>query len=101
MVKHRMGLNMPIFDPTFYTPMPVILSSLEVNVAILCGSIPIFWPVIRQFGFDKIVIVNEVTVKSEPRTTRDEEDEIELTWGLDRKKTPSKPTLNGSTNSAF
>jgi hypothetical protein len=67
MLRYHLGLNENRVDSTFYSPVPVILGSLEINVAILAASIPIFWPVVKHFGFFKITVVNEVTVESEPR----------------------------------
>jgi len=38
----------PYPDPTWFTPIYVILSSIEIDLAIICASIPIFWPIIEQ-----------------------------------------------------
>ncbi|KAF2131091.1 hypothetical protein P153DRAFT_337327 [Dothidotthia symphoricarpi CBS 119687] len=38
----------PYPDPTWYSPIYVILSCVEVQLAIICASMPIFWPMIEQ-----------------------------------------------------
>jgi hypothetical protein len=38
----------PYPDPTWFTPIYVVLSCIEVQLAIICASIPIFWPIIEQ-----------------------------------------------------
>ncbi|KAF2804669.1 uncharacterized protein BDZ99DRAFT_425517 [Mytilinidion resinicola] len=57
----------PVFDVTWYAPPIFIFSSLEVEVAILCASIPIFWPLVASLSFGKILVVNEISVHSAPR----------------------------------
>ncbi|OCK81657.1 hypothetical protein K432DRAFT_247611, partial [Lepidopterella palustris CBS 459.81] len=63
---NRAGTS-PVFDVTWYAPPIFIFSSLEIEVAILCASIPIFWPVISQLSFGKILVVSEIEVRSEAR----------------------------------
>lgn len=63
----RVG-TVPVFDPTYATPTVYIFSVLEINVAILCASIPIFWPLVTSLGSNKILIVNEVEVRTERRS---------------------------------
>ncbi|KAF1953064.1 hypothetical protein CC80DRAFT_165408 [Byssothecium circinans] len=60
--------TVPIFDPTFATPTVYIFSVLEINVAIMCASIPIFWPLVTSLASNKILIVNEIEVRSERRS---------------------------------
>ena len=76
MQRNHLGFDTIPPDPTWYPPTTVLLSVIEINTAMLTASIPIFWPVLRQFSFDRIVVVNEIIVKSEPRA----DDELELTW---------------------
>ena len=98
-----MGLVPPNADTTFYTPLTVISSCLEVNTAVLCASIPVFWPVIKHLGFSgPITVVNEVTVKSEPRSNvvaddRLDDDERQLTWDPLRQNYPLKETASRGT----
>ncbi|KAF2635614.1 hypothetical protein P280DRAFT_411315 [Massarina eburnea CBS 473.64] len=60
--------TVPIFDPTFATPTVYIFSVLEINVAIMCASIPIFWPLVAALTSNKILIVNEIEIRSERRS---------------------------------
>lgn len=57
--------TVPILDMSYHTPVVYIFSVLEVNIAILCASIPIFWPMISSFAADKILVVNEIVVHVE------------------------------------
>lgn len=50
-----------LFDSTFYAPETVLLSSLEVNLASICASVPIFWPVLRRQVF-RILVTKEVEI---------------------------------------
>jgi hypothetical protein len=64
---HRAG-TVPIFDVTWAIPTVFIFSILEINVAIWCASIPIFWPLVERLATNKILIVNEIEVRSERRS---------------------------------
>lgn len=57
-----------LVDSTYYAPDTVLLSSLEVNLASICASVPIFWPLLRQQVF-RILVTKEVEI------TRDDRDE--------------------------
>jgi hypothetical protein len=46
-----------------------ICSVLEVNVAILVASIPIFWPLVEKFAANKILVVNEIEVRTSRRSS--------------------------------
>ncbi|OAA65666.1 hypothetical protein SPI_02453 [Niveomyces insectorum RCEF 264] len=50
-----------IFDSTYYAPVTVLLASLEVNLASICASVPIFWPVLRQQVF-RVLVTKEVEI---------------------------------------
>lgn len=60
----RLG-TIPVFDTTFATPLAFIASVLEVNMAITCASIPIFWPLVTAGFGDKILVVNEIIVRTD------------------------------------
>ncbi|ORX92793.1 hypothetical protein BCR34DRAFT_500434 [Clohesyomyces aquaticus] len=64
--QNRAG-TVPIFDPTFAAPAVFIFSVLEVNIAILCASIPIFWPYVSSLAANKILVVNEIEVRTSRR----------------------------------
>jgi hypothetical protein len=67
-LSHRRVGTVPVFDVTFYTSTVYIFSVLEIDVAILCASIPIFWPLVASFATNKILIVNEIEVRTERRS---------------------------------
>ncbi|KAJ4299100.1 hypothetical protein N0V90_004344 [Kalmusia sp. IMI 367209] len=60
----RIG-TVPVFDPSYATPTVYIFSALEVNMAILTASIPIFWPLVTSLAANKILIVNEIEIRTE------------------------------------
>ena len=37
-----------VYDGSFYTPGPVLLAAIEVGLASVCASVPIFWPVLSH-----------------------------------------------------
>jgi hypothetical protein len=58
--------TVPIFDPTFATPLVYISSVLEINMTILCASIPIFWPLVVEGWRGKgILVVNEIEIRTD------------------------------------
>ncbi|KAH3913948.1 hypothetical protein HBI56_055710 [Parastagonospora nodorum] len=57
--------TIPIIDMPYHTPLIYVFSVLEVNVAIIAASIPIFWPVIANMATNKIWVVNEIEVRVE------------------------------------
>jgi hypothetical protein len=59
-VDHKAGLS-PYPDFTWWTPISIILSCLEVDLAIICASMPIFWPVIEK-QFTAIFVSHEIRV---------------------------------------
>jgi hypothetical protein len=60
----------PTHDPTWYGPKSILLMVLEVNVASICASVPIFWPVLRPF-LGAIFVTREFSVKHEVREITD------------------------------
>ncbi|KAI1778737.1 hypothetical protein F4818DRAFT_402328 [Hypoxylon cercidicola] len=78
-VQHR-ATTSPTFDPTWYAPISVILGALEVNIASICASVPIFWPSLKA-RLDEIFVTTEVTITRNRRSNRLSEqvgDRIEL-----------------------
>ncbi|KAF2463101.1 uncharacterized protein BDR25DRAFT_298639 [Lindgomyces ingoldianus] len=59
--------TVPVFDPTFAAPAVFVFSVLEVNIAILCASIPTFWPFVTSLAANKILVVNEIEVRTDRR----------------------------------
>ncbi|PVH98240.1 hypothetical protein DM02DRAFT_615956 [Periconia macrospinosa] len=64
----KKGGTVPVFNITHSTPTVYIFSVLEINVAIICASIPIFWPLVTSLTSNKIFIVNEIEIRSERRS---------------------------------
>jgi hypothetical protein len=88
-VKTQAGF-FPVLDPTWNEPGPTLLSFVEVYVAAICASTPVFWPVISQ-QLTKIFVMYEFKVSSE---ARHRDDEVELAH------TESWPAGTKSTNSS-
>jgi hypothetical protein len=87
---------------TYHTPVVYIFSVLEVNIAIIAASIPIFWPVISSMAINKIWVVNEIEVRVET-TSRNPSlstnGEIDLAeQGPWTKLEDSKDDFGGKTN---
>lgn len=81
--------TLPTFDPTWYGPTPIVLSSIEVSLATMCASLPVFWPVIKKSLGPYIMVTHEVKITREsrygpgstsrPRLQRDDDDDdVEL-----------------------
>ncbi|KAH9874361.1 hypothetical protein IAQ61_003550 [Plenodomus lingam] len=65
------------FDFTWWYPQVLIISCLEVDFAIMCASMPIFWPtVIASFG--QIFVTNEVRVTHHQRLVDNGGDNFEM-----------------------
>jgi hypothetical protein len=60
-VQHGAALH-PYPDFTWWAPSSIILSCLEIDLAIICASVPIFWPVIQK-SFAAIFVSFEVEIK--------------------------------------
>jgi len=50
-----------MYDFTWWWPEVLIFSCLEVNFAIMCASMPIFWPTVMA-AWTQISVTHEVTV---------------------------------------
>lgn len=59
-------------DPTWYGPKSIVLAAIEVNLATVCASVPVFWPMITQ-GLGKIFVTQEVHVVHQHRRLSGEE----------------------------
>ncbi|KAL5118644.1 hypothetical protein ACEQ8H_003495 [Pleosporales sp. CAS-2024a] len=66
---NRAGTS-PLIDMTYHTPVVYMFSVLEVHLAILAASIPIFWPVIISMATNKIWVVNEIEIRVESNACR-------------------------------
>jgi hypothetical protein len=78
---------------SYHTPVVYIFSVLEVNIAILCASIPIFWPIITSFAMNRILVVNEIVVEVEhfPKASLDGQPGISLAERGAWKSPPETP----------
>ncbi|KAI0844270.1 hypothetical protein F5Y00DRAFT_256147 [Daldinia vernicosa] len=97
LVEHR-ATTSPTFDPTWYSPISIVLGALEVNVASICASVPIFWPSLKA-RLDEIFVTREVTITLHRRSNRSSGDvgdnvELQRTASEDRenkwKRCPSR-----------
>ena len=59
-VQHQAALA-PYPDFTWWTPTSIVLTCLEIDLAIISASMPIFWPVIEK-SFEAIFISHEIQV---------------------------------------
>ncbi|KAI0429127.1 hypothetical protein F5Y09DRAFT_311112 [Xylaria sp. FL1042] len=59
-IKTRAG-TYPVPDPTFYAPQSIVLAALEVDLASIAASIPVFWPLLTH-SWGKIFVTQEVHV---------------------------------------
>ncbi|KAK7926489.1 hypothetical protein PG985_003487 [Apiospora marii] len=59
--EHKAGW-FPTHDPTWYGPISILLGVLEINVASICASVPIFWPVVAPY-LGSIFVTHEVSVQ--------------------------------------
>ena len=75
-VEHR-ATTYPTFDPMWYAPVSIVLAAVEVDTAMLCASVPVFWPVLRD-GWGKIFVTKEVNVSHERRIMVASSDDLEL-----------------------
>jgi hypothetical protein len=100
-VEHE-ATTKPVFDPTWYSPLSILLALFEVDAAAICGSVPIFWPQIRKHwsSLNHIMVVREVRVTSESRESENDLDENDNDEAkLTRSGRSSGRTRRGSSNS--
>ncbi|KAI1859314.1 uncharacterized protein JN550_012123 [Neoarthrinium moseri] len=77
-VEHTAATK-PTFDPTWYGPISILLASLEVDVATICASVPVFWPVLTS-KLGHIFVTQEIKIERAHRFSTIE-DEYELERG--------------------
>ncbi|KAF6799461.1 hypothetical protein CSOJ01_12488 [Colletotrichum sojae] len=64
-VQHR-SATVPTLDPMWYGPISIVLSAVEIDLAMVASSVPIFWPVLRD-AFPGIFVTKEIEVTREVR----------------------------------
>lgn len=72
------------YDWTFWLPEVLIFSCLEVDFAIMCASMPIFWPTVKA-AWNQIYITQEVIVTHESCNKDDGIDKYDMDIELDGK----------------
>jgi hypothetical protein len=78
--------QMTMFDFTWWLPEVLIFSCLEVDFAIMCASMPIFWPSVMA-AWTEIFVTQEVTVVHDRRSRYIDVDELDLQLDrIDSKK---------------
>jgi len=65
-IVHNEVATKPVFDPTWYSGLAILLAMMEVDCAAVCGSVPIFWPQLSKH-IGNIIVIREVRVTSESR----------------------------------
>lgn len=92
LIVHTRATTSPTFDPSWYGASTCILSILEVDLATVVASLPVFWPHLRR-NIDKILITREVEVKvtHEPRAFT----QIEEETGQDGKRSRADNGFSG------
>jgi hypothetical protein len=63
-IVETQGATHPYIDFTWWSPTLIVLSCLEVDLAIICASMPIFWPIIEK-SLSAIFVSYEVQVVEE------------------------------------
>jgi hypothetical protein len=92
-VDHSAGLS-PYPDFTWWTPVSIILSCLEIDLAVICASMPIFWPVIQK-SLTAIFVSHEIEVV-EHRII----DDHGLAYELEHTKTRGHHSLNSDSGTS-
>ncbi|KAF2503359.1 hypothetical protein BU16DRAFT_521943, partial [Lophium mytilinum] len=88
--QHRAGTS-PVLDLTYYSPPIFIFSSLEIQVAIICASTPVFWPMLESINLGKIFVTQEVEVVTESREMASSSEERDLGFS----RSDSQQSLKG------
>lgn len=98
-VKYK-ATTSPTFDPTWYGSSSTVLSVVEVDLATIVASLPVFWPHFRR-NIASIMVTHEVEIKvtrkSEFRSRVGSQDTIRaaawngtVSTGEDNFKSPSQ-----------
>ncbi|KAF7515207.1 hypothetical protein G7054_g14695 [Neopestalotiopsis clavispora] len=64
-VEHK-AATYPTLDPTWYGPISILLASCEVDLATICASVPVFWPILTS-NLDRIFITREIKIERNHR----------------------------------
>jgi hypothetical protein len=80
------------FDFTWWYPEVLIISCLEVDFAIMCASMPIFWPTVVA-NWSHIFVTNEVHISHHERLSGGSREDLELERSGSVKSTASAEAL--------
>jgi hypothetical protein len=69
-VTHQAGWK-PEMDFTWYAPISIIVSCLEVDTAIIAASMPVCWPQLQKY-FPAIFVTHVVEITTERRNSNGE-----------------------------
>ncbi|CAJ2503364.1 Uu.00g107580.m01.CDS01 [Anthostomella pinea] len=75
-INHR-ATTKPTFDPTWYSPVSILLGMMEVTGASICASVPVFWPVLTA-RIEEILVTREIQITRAHRFSGDGDDRVEL-----------------------
>lgn len=89
----------PYIDFTWWSPSSIILSCLEVGLAIICASIPIFWPMLEK-SLAQIFVTHEVRITEHRRLSDQTEYELEQA-GSNVKRSGSLKSRSGESERAL
>jgi hypothetical protein len=64
------------YDISWNAPLSILLAALEISVALISASIPVFWPVLVALRVGEILLVREVKVTAETRHRDAELDDL-------------------------
>jgi hypothetical protein len=71
-----------LMDFTWWYPLTLIISCIELDFAIICGSMPIFWPQLTVY-LAQIFVTNEVHVTHHERLDDDERNHRGIEYEMD------------------
>ncbi|KAH3917075.1 hypothetical protein HBI56_122630 [Parastagonospora nodorum] len=86
-ISNTQAATYPYLDFTWWSPIMIVLSCLEIDLAIICASMPIFWPIIEK-SLAAIFVSYEVDV-TEERV----QDEYGLAYELEHTKSAGQQSL--------
>ncbi|KAF9873324.1 hypothetical protein CkaCkLH20_09137 [Colletotrichum karsti] len=99
LIRSRAG-TYPTLDPTWYASAPMALAILEIDVAAICASLPVFWPVI-MVGMGKIFVTHEVKVEVTTEEFARDDDDLELAQCAGTSFSYSQPSPTQDTDKLF
>ncbi|CCF43330.1 hypothetical protein CH063_13063 [Colletotrichum higginsianum] len=90
-IFHSRAGTYPTLDPSWYGCVPIVLAAVEVNLATICASLPVFWPTLQK-NLGQIFITKEVEITSEIRrfSTLEDGDPAAAELGDFSPRRPSK-----------